>query len=213
QRKAYLKYRWRSKRTYLLELEEGAFIGQFGELSKAGQRKFTYDDTENYGDIILNIQLPDSNNYIIELIKDDKTKVVDQKIINYSQKISYRQFPGGNYSVRVVYDDNNNNKWDTGNLEAKTQPEQLWYWDKIITIRPNWEQEEIVKVPSKETVAEAPPTEKIDSGIEEPMESEENNNVIDEPYIKSGTIIPRTTQPDTSANEGETTETATSTKD
>src|SRR3546814_11367984 len=62
-------------------------------------------------------------------------------VINSSQKISYKQFPGGNYSVRVIYDDNANQVWDTGNLAEKRQPEQLWYWNKIVTIRPNWEQE------------------------------------------------------------------------
>src|SRR5690606_22171261 len=130
-------------------------------------------------------------------IKDDKTKVVDQKIINNSQKISYRQFPGGNYSVRVVYDDNNNNKWDTGNLATKTQPEQLWYWDKIITIRPNWEQEEIVKIPTKTSVIEAQPEQKKDPEIEETQEVQESNNAMEEPYIKSGTITPRGAPRDT----------------
>jgi len=93
-RKAYLKYRWRPKRSYLLELEEGAFIGQFGDKSKDGQRKFTYDDTENYGDIILSVQLPDSNSYIVELIKAEQNRnkestitVSDVKVINSSQKL------------------------------------------------------------------------------------------------------------------------------
>jgi len=192
-RKAYLKYRWRSKRTYLLELEEGAFIGQFGEKSKAGQRKFTFDDSENYGDIILDIKLPDSNNYVVELIKEDKTTVADIKAINYSQKINYKQFPGGNYSVRIIYDDNANKIWDTGNLETKTQPEQIWYWNKIITVRPNWEQEEIVTVPTKNESVNLPPPVSIEQSQEtrQNQESESQNNAMDEPYIKSGIITPK----------------------
>lgn len=186
QRKANLTYRWRPRRTYLLELEEGAFIGHFGEKSQAGQRKFTFDDTENYGDIILNVQLPDSNNYIIELIKEDKTQVAAVHTINSSQKISYKQFPGGNYSVRVIYDDNANQVWDTGNLAEKRQPEQLWYWNKIITIRPNWEQEEIVTVPAKGTTSLPQPKTEV---IEE--ESNPDNNGMEEPFIKSGTITPK----------------------
>src|SRR5690606_26836406 len=128
------------------------FIGQFGELSKAGERKFTYDDSENYGNIILDIKLPDSASYVVELIKDDKKTVADRKAITSSQKINYIQFPGGKYSVRIIYDDNDNQKWDTGNLLTKEQPEQIWYWNKIITIRPNWEQEEIIEVPPKTQV-------------------------------------------------------------
>jgi len=186
QRKANLTYRWRSRRTYVLELEEGAFIGHFGEKSQAGQRKFTFDDTGNYGDIILNIQLPDSNNYIVELIKEDKTQVAAIHYINSSQKINYKQFPGGNYSVRIIYDDNNNKIWDPGSIAEKRQPEQLWYWNKIITIRPNWEQEEIVTVPAKGTTSNLlpPETEIIE-------ESTPENNGMEEPFIKSGTITPK----------------------
>lgn len=186
QRKANLTYRWRPRRTYLLELEEGAFIGHFGEKSQSGQRKFTFDDTENYGDIILNIQLPDSNNYIVELIKEDKTQVAAVHNINSSQKINYKQFPGGNYSVRIIYDDNANQIWDTGNLAEKKQAEQLWYWNKIVTIRPNWEQEEIITVPAKGTTSNLPPP-KADI-IEE---SNPENNGTEEPFIKSGTITPK----------------------
>jgi len=204
-RKAYLKYRWRPKRSYLLELEEGAFIGQFGDKSKDGQRKFTYDDTENYGDIILSVQLPDSNSYIVELIKAEQNRnkestitVSDVKVINSSQKLIYRQFPGGNYSVRITYDENANKKWDTGNLETMTQPEQLWYWDKIVTIRPNWEQEEIVNVPSKQESEKSvpPPIKETTTETDEIQETEKNpeqqkNNAMEEPYIKSGIITPK----------------------
>jgi len=185
QRKATLTYRWRSRRTYVLELEEGAFTGHFGEKSQSGQRKFTFDDTNNYGDIILNVQLPDSNNYIVELIKEDKSQVSAIHYINSSQKISYKQFPGGNYSVRIVYDDNNNKIWDTGNLAEKTQPEQLWYWNKTITIRPNWEQEEIVTVPPKGTAVILPPSKP------ETIENNPENDGTEEPFIKSGTITPK----------------------
>src|SRR5690606_31744179 len=93
-RRAYLRYRWRPKRTYVLELQEGAFIGQLGELSKSGQRKFTFDDSGNYGDIVLDIKLPDSNSYIVEVIKEDKSQVIKAHVINQSQKISYKQLPG-----------------------------------------------------------------------------------------------------------------------
>src|SRR5690606_31681283 len=173
--------------------QEGAFIGQSGELSKSGQRKFTFDDSGNYGDIVLDIKLPDSNNYIVEVIKEDKSQVIKADVINRSQKITYKQLPGQNYTVRVVYDENKNNKWDTGNLETKTQPEELWYWNKIITVRPNWEQEEIVTVPSLETTKTLIPENKPDT-TNQSKSKDDSNNPLNEPYIKSGTVVPATNQ-------------------
>src|SRR5690606_37391283 len=194
-RQATLAYRWKPKRTYLVELQEGAFLGYFGERSTAGQRKFTFDDTDNYGNMILDIQVPDSNAYIVELIRDnrnqDKIDIVSAHPVVGSRKIALTQMPGGDYSVRIVYDENSNQEWDTGSVRLRRQPEELWYWNKIITIRPNWEQEEIIKVPSRETLTEqslpatSPP--KAQSDITE------KNNALDEPYIKSGTVTPRET--------------------
>lgn len=194
-RRATLSYRWKPKRTYLIELQEGAFIGYFGERSTAGQRKFTFDDTDNYGNMILDIHLPDSNAYIVELIRDnrsqDKIDVVSSHPIVGSRKIALTQMPGGDYSVRIVYDENSNQEWDTGSVRLRRQPEELWYWNKIITIRPNWEQEEIIKVPSRETLTEQSPP--ATSPPKAQPDSTEKNNALDEPYIKSGTVTPRET--------------------
>lgn len=188
-RRAYLRYRWRPKRTYVLELQEGAFIGQFGELSKSGQRKFTFDDSGNYGDIILNFKLPDSGSYVVEVIKEDKSQVIQAHVITQSQKINYKQLPGGNYTVRVVYDENNNKKWDTGNLQTRSQPEVIWYWNKVITVRPNWEQEEIVEVPDRDDIINLPPAMPSDT-IRTEQPDNDSNNPLNEPFIKSGTLVP-----------------------
>lgn len=191
-RQATLIYRWKTKRTYLIELQEGAFIGYFGERSAPGQRKFTFDDTDNYGNITLDVQLPDSSAYIVELIRDnknqDKIDVVSSHPIIGSQKIVLNQMPGGDYSVRIVYDENKNQEWDTGSVRLKRQPEELWYWNKIITIRPNWEQEELIKVPARESLAEQ--IQPTASPIQTQPESSDNN-AMEEPYIKSGTVTPR----------------------
>src|SRR5690606_39942838 len=73
-RQVRIRYPWKAKREYILELQEGVFTGYFGEKSTAGQRKFAYDETENYGDINLNIIVPDSNkHYVLELLKDRKS--------------------------------------------------------------------------------------------------------------------------------------------
>jgi len=79
-----------------------------------------------------------------------------------------------------------------------TQPEQLWYWDKIVTIRPNWEQEEIVNVPSKQETEKSvpPPIKETTTETDEIQETEKNpeqqkNNAMEEPYIKSGIITPK----------------------
>ena len=55
----------------------------------------------------------------------------------------------GDYGVRLVKDINENNKWDTGNYLKKIQPEEVIYMEGEITLRANWDQNEIFIVKGK----------------------------------------------------------------
>lgn len=181
-RKVTIKYNWRPKRNYQLQFLESAFTGYFGEKSKAEEREFTYDETENYGDVILKVTVPDSNqNYLVQLLNENDEIIISSSI-DQSGTIDHRNIPGTKYKVRIVYDTNRNNRWDTGNVEEKIQPEKVWFWNKILTIRPNWEQEEIIVIPSSVTKIEKeeePEEEKPDKEKnEEELENKTNSESI-----------------------------------
>jgi len=143
-----LRYNWRPKRNYQLTLEEGAFLGFFGDKNKSVSKTFTMNETENFGDIVLDVNLPDTNHqYLVQLINEKMDFIHRSVPIRKSGKIPFRQFPGGKYTVRIVYDENNNNEWDPGDVYEKRQPERVWYLGKTFIIRANWEQEEIINVP------------------------------------------------------------------
>jgi len=149
-RKYHLRYNWRAKKNYEIELKEDAFQGYFGEKSKEVKRKFTLDETENFGDIILKITVPDTleNQYLVQITNDKKDILYESRTIQQSERLILKQFPGGKYLIRIVYDANKNNKWDPADVEKRIQPEKIWYHDKTITVRPNWEQEEPIAIPS-----------------------------------------------------------------
>lgn len=178
-RKAVIKYNWRPNRNYHIKFEAGAFTDFFGEKSALIEQEFTYDDTENYGDVILNIMVPDSNStYLVQLLNEND-QIILSSPVDHSQKVNYNNMPGTKYKVRIVYDENKNNRWDTGNVEEKIQPEKIWFWNKILTIRPNWEQEETIEIPSpnleveKKVVPEKEDTPKKLDEKEEPVLNKE----------------------------------------
>jgi hypothetical protein len=41
--------------------------------------------------------------------------------------------------LKVVYDRNNNKKWDTGDYKENLQPEKVIYYKELIEIRSNWD--------------------------------------------------------------------------
>src|SRR5690606_16027823 len=69
--KYILRYNWRPKRNYQLTLEEGAFLGFFGDKNKSVSKSFTMDETENFGDILLKVSVPDSTQqYLVQLVSE-----------------------------------------------------------------------------------------------------------------------------------------------
>lgn len=143
----HIRFNWRPNRNYELILQEGAVLGPFDEKNKEFKSQFTLNETENYGDINLTFTgLNDGTNYIVELIDESKEKLFDRKTLPSNRILSYKQFPGGKYSIRLIEDSNNNGKWDSGDVYTKRQPEHIWYLDRTFTIRANWEQNETIEV-------------------------------------------------------------------
>ncbi len=143
----HIRFNWKPKRNYTLVLEEKALTGLFGDHNKEFKTNFTLDESENYGDINFNFTNIDSTmQYVVELIDDKKEKVFNRQILGPDNTISYKKFPGGRYSLRVIYDANKNGVWDPADVKTKKQAEQIWYLNKTFTIRANWEQNETVNL-------------------------------------------------------------------
>jgi hypothetical protein len=47
----------------------------------------------------------------------------------------------GKYGLKVIYDTNNNKKWDTGNWGLRLQPERTEIYNGEVLVRSNWEVE------------------------------------------------------------------------
>lgn len=143
-----LRFNWRAKRDYTIEINEGAFLGPFDEKNKEQNFAFTFDDSNNFGDIVFTVNVPEpGKQYIIELIDEKKTVTYQRITVTESQEIALRKLPAGKYSIRVIYDENKNNRWDTGDLANKIQPERLWYIGSTFIIRANWEQTDTINIP------------------------------------------------------------------
>jgi len=142
-----LKYPWRAEKHYDILMNEGTFIDIYGNKNKKSNIAFQVNKEENYGILNFNITLPEtSGSYIFELLSSDR-KLIESVPFNRNQKLTFNTYPVGKYRVRVVYDLNKNKKWDTGNIKNRTLPEPIWYYDKEISLRANFDMEERITVP------------------------------------------------------------------
>lgn len=144
-----LKYRWKQVDRYTLTLGEDAFTDIYGDKNKRSRKPFQVDKPENYGTLNLVVTVPDTGkSYIVEFLNDQKT-VLRSDVITKNTTLHYRDYPAAKYGLRVVYDDNANGKWDSGNVKLKLQPENIWVNESAITIRANWEQDIPIKIPKE----------------------------------------------------------------
>lgn len=146
-RKFKVKYSWRSNREYILNTAADAFTDIFGNKSKAFTTTFTLDSEENYGTIALAVTVPDTGKtYLMQWLNSDD-KILRTDKITRDTIINYIRYPTAKYNVRVVYDENNNEVWDTGSVKLRRQPEPIWNYNKVLTLRPNWDLEEKIVIP------------------------------------------------------------------
>ena len=142
-----IKYPWKQNTTYSLTFADDALTGFFGEKNKRIPKRFKLDRPQNYSQLTIKITVPDtSKGYIVELYNDQNT-LLRSDAITKNASLVYKNYITGKYHVHVVYDDNKNGVWDSGNVKDRTQPENIWVDKRIIALRANWEATEDVIVP------------------------------------------------------------------
>ncbi len=146
-----LKHRWRQNVIYQITVDNDALTNIYGENNKKGAKKFTIDKTENYSILTLKVTAPDPDKqYIVQLLRNEK-EVLRSDIITKNSSLVYNNILASKYRVKVIYDRNKNGKWDSGNIKQGQQPENIWVYEKEISLRPNWDAEENVAIPKERT--------------------------------------------------------------
>jgi hypothetical protein len=148
-RRFIVKYRWKSDSKYILSIAEDAFSTIVGNKNKKFYKPFLVDKPDNYSTLTLKVTVPDtSKSYIVEFYQDPKT-ILQRNEITKGSTIIYKNFLMGKYYFRVIYDENKNGRWDSGNVKLKKYPENIWIDPTQITLRPNWDSEEKLDIPKE----------------------------------------------------------------
>jgi len=92
---------------------------------------------KDFGKLILNFKSRSGEKRFVELLKNDKIYRKTPTFTTESITIPYLM--PGKYKVRIVFDANGNNRWDTGDYLKHRQPEETYEPAKEIEIRPNWD--------------------------------------------------------------------------
>ncbi len=126
---------------YHLLIPSGTFTDIFGLTNDTIKIDFKTRDEKFYGTLKLKIELPTTvGNYIVQLL-DEKENIFRTNYINNATILSYEYLAPKKYKLKIIFDENKNLKWDSGNLILKQQPEKVIYNVELINIRSNWDLE------------------------------------------------------------------------
>jgi uncharacterized protein (DUF2141 family) len=92
--------------------------------------------------------IPNCNTFFIELMDGKKAVVAYERFTlheNDSVTLMFKMLVPGEYSLRIVYDIDDNGKWTTGNYSGRYQPEKIIY-PKNVTVIGKWDVEEVIEI-------------------------------------------------------------------
>ncbi|MCF8357679.1 MAG: Ig-like domain-containing protein [Prolixibacteraceae bacterium] len=135
-----LDYKPESETTYRLTIDSGAVKTLTGFHNLAVEEVFTTRAADYYGSIFLNIK-GISNPAIILLLKSAKDEPLVEKSVMQpgEENVVLDYLNPGKYLIKLIVDRNGNGEWDTGNYEEGMQPERIYYFNKEIEVKSNWE--------------------------------------------------------------------------
>ncbi len=145
----YIRYPWVSKNTYDIKFGTGSFTGIFNAKNKEFTKKFELANKDDYGTLKVKIITPEANKSFILQVINDKKDLVNSLIVTKDTTVNFNNYRAGKYFIRMIYDNNKNGIWDTGNVKKRIQPEHIYNEPKELSIRANWDRNETITIPKE----------------------------------------------------------------
>lgn len=139
-RRLHLAVDWKPAMKYKLIIYKGALKDSAGnELTRNDTIDFMSRSANYYGRIALRFP-----NYVKEMNPVLQMSEADQIKFSFpltSSMLKKDLIPPGEYSLRILLDQNGNGQWDPGDYKTKKQPERCLPISQKLTIRSDWDNE------------------------------------------------------------------------
>lgn len=131
---------------YTVRLLPGALTDFYEKQNDTLTYKLSTKNTSDYGNIRVTLENVNRFPVIVELItaKEDVAATLYSEV---ETVLDFNALDPAIYSLRLIYDDNRNRKWDSGNFLKKIQAEEVIYFPKTIDVRANWDYEQPFTLP------------------------------------------------------------------
>lgn len=140
-----LKFEKKENDKYYIKALPGAITDLFEGSNDTINKKIATKAFSDYGTLILQLQNVKKFPVIAQLT-DTKGDVIEERTSNGQTSFTFKYLKPGKYLIRIIFDDNENGKWDTGDFLKKRHPEKIEYFLDTLDIRANWDWNETFRL-------------------------------------------------------------------
>jgi hypothetical protein len=158
-----IKYKWININTleigsklkqgldYSLKTDTNAFFDVNGNKNDSSMITFQTRSESELGKMTLKLLFNKKQGYLVQ-VTNDQEQIIREQFISFSLSasnavtIDFTNVTPGTYKIKIVFDTNENKKWDTGDLNLKIQPEHVFIHQKPIKVLADWEIEEEILI-------------------------------------------------------------------
>ena len=121
---------WDPGHEYSLEVDSAAFIDIYGKVSAKYKQGIRIPLMDEYSTLTMTLQNMGGKNCLLQLLNESDKPV--KEVYAKNNQATFHYAKPGNYYLRLIVDDNDNGKWDTGDYATQRQPEAVYYYPKAI---------------------------------------------------------------------------------
>lgn len=142
--KLYIDFKKDPVEKYNFTFLPGALTDFYEKTNDTLSFKLTTKELEDYGNLVLNFKNAKRFPIIVEITNKKGDEVLASGYSEGETKMTFNLVVPTEFTIRVIYDDNKNKVYDTGNFLKKTYSEEVFYYQKGVDVRSNWDVDETI---------------------------------------------------------------------
>lgn len=141
----YLDFKKDPAEKYTISLLPGALTDFYEESNDSLTYNLTTKNTAEYGNLRVQLQNVKHFPVIVELT-NSKGDIIATEYTEKSNVVDFNLLQPALFTLRIIYDENKNKQYDSGNFLEKRYAEEVVYFSKEIDVRANWDVDQVFDV-------------------------------------------------------------------
>ncbi len=130
--------RWQYGKSYNISFDSAAVTSVYHHCNDSIGINISIQDPDYYGKMSFKIKTK-KENAIFQLLDANDMFLREISVFPDDSILVFKQLNPGSFKLKVFFDNNNNSKWDTGNLKDRQQPETVSFYPQPIVVKSGWE--------------------------------------------------------------------------